>query len=343
MKRTLSITFQVCVILSLFISCKPNPKPKAYKTYEEKVTTLPHNSFCPSFLIYLEDHLLLIRNNRDTIFELIDLKTDSVKKFGLRGRGPDEFLYISDAYNDNHEKIITLVDEHSKSVYRVTYEDMLNCDLTNAQQLKLPASISSFTSIRLTNKGWAYGDLTGDAMVKLLAKDGSVSRFNYQPQLPYTLDKSTKAYAYYSAITYNSKLNKTVVALRYFPYVFILNDNGTLYRTIKTDEKYDLPIFKNENLVPAESSMIYCWEVHTTDKHIYVVNAGVTQGEFEQEILRGTNIQIYDWEGNQVSEIKTDFAFVNLALDLNNGKIYGSSSKDMYRCISWIPLKTEID
>jgi hypothetical protein len=283
----------------------------------------------------------LINNNRDTIFELIDLKTKSTKKFGLRGIGPNEFLYISDAYNDYSEKIITIVDDHSKNLYTLTYDEILNYDLSNARKHILPTKITSFTEIRRTSKGWIYGDLTGDAMVKILNHDKNIINIDYNPKLPYPLDRGTKAYAYYSAIAYNSKLEKTVVALRYFPYAFIINDNGTLHKTINTRKKYDLPDFKNNILVPSKSSMLYCWEVHTTDKHIYIVNPGITQGEFEQDELKGSTILVFDWDGNKISEIKTDFAFVNLAFDLKNGKIYGNSDKDIYRCISWISLKTE--
>ncbi|HCY01430.1 MAG TPA: hypothetical protein DG754_14935 [Bacteroidales bacterium] len=342
MKLPTRMAFLICVNLILLISCKNNTTHNSLKTYEEKVTSINHESFCPSFLIYLKDHLLLINNDRDTIFELVDLKTKTVKKFGLRGRGPNEFLYISDAYSDDYKEVVTIVDVNSKNVYSISYDDILNCDLANAKQLKLPTSITISTMIRITSNGWVYGDLTGDAMVMQLAKNGNVLKFDHQPKLPYSLNQNTKAYAYYSAIAYNSALNKTIVALRYFPYVYILNEDGTLYKTIKTTEKYEVPIFKNNSLLPSASSMIYCWEVHTTEKHIYIGNAGITQAEFEQDELNGTSILVYDWDGNQISEIKTDFAFANLAFDFKNKKIYGSSTKDMYHCVSWIPLRAEL-
>ncbi|MDD2197764.1 MAG: BF3164 family lipoprotein [Bacteroidales bacterium] len=342
MKLSASMAFLICVNLSFLISCKHNSTHNSFKVYNEEVTSINHESFCPSFLIYVKDHLLLINNDRDTIFELVDLKTKTVKKFGLRGRGPNEFLYISDAYNDDYKEVVTIVDVNSKNVYSISYDDILNCDLTNAKQLKLPTSITIFTAIRITSNGWVYGDLSGNAMVTQLTNNGALLKFEHQPKLPYSLNQNTKAYAYYSAIAYNSELNKTIVALRYFPYVYILNEDGTLYKTIKTTEKYEVPIFKNNSLLPSESSMIYCWEVHTNEKHIYIGNAGITQGDFEQDNLKGTSILVYDWDGNQVSEIKADFAFVTLAFDFKNKKIYGNSTKDMYHCVSRIPLRAEL-
>lgn len=326
------------LLLLAAIGCSNYTSIEFSETHNIEVSELNYDSFCPNFLLSIPGYLILVKNENDTIFELVNIESGKVKRFGPKGRGPNEFLYIIDAYNDIFNKKVVFVDGNKKLAYIYSYEDLINNEYDNPIIKSVPKEIANYSGLRITKSGWVYGNLNGDGILSILNYDQQIKHTSFSPQLPYNLPNNIKGYAYYSAIDYCDFHKKIVVALRYFPTFQIIDIDGNITNSIFTESNFDYPEFADGRIIPSKNSEIFYWQVITSPKHIYLLRANTIQGNFENDLLNGTSIEVYNWEGKPIAKYNMDYAFANITIDFETKTIFGLSDKNLYKCLSKIDL-----
>lgn len=323
-------------------SCNSSSSTSIITTNQSaKVEALPFSTDAPRFFAVIEDHLLTVNCRYDTVLRVIDLKSGNTRAFGLRGKGPNEFLNIMDIYNDTENHVVHLADADHGKIFSLPHSSILQASTDGMTQTPMPMKRTLFTQMFPTKDGVAYTPLNGADLLTIQNNNGETFSLAHPDLLPYELHGEQKAYMYYSAMAHCAKRNKTVLALRYFPYFLIINHKGEVEKTVQTRAKYTDPRFAGNTINPTDETQIFYWQVVLSDSHIYLLDAGVTQRDYVNDVIK-TSIEIYRWDGTPVERITPDYMFGNIVINPKTKDIYGISSKNMDRPIARLVLNKQL-
>lgn len=317
---------------ALFVSCSAQETSIIKQKSDVKVCSLPYKVEIPNFFAQIDSSFLLITNNQDTLFQIINTDKGVMKKSGLRGKGPNEFINIVDVFNDRENRCLYIFDDGNRRISKIPYHSLINGNFDDITKMNMPKQSELFSQIATTREGVVYTPLSGKYFITFEDSDRKQKNVDYPDLFTKQYMGEQKGYAYYSSMSHCGANSRTVIALRYLPY-FMIVENNRIIKTIQTRERFDEPLFRQKSLFPNPEAIIYYWQVILSHKHIFLLNAGVTQNEFQNGTIK-TSIEVYDWDGNPVISIIPDFPIAFIEVDPVRKAIYGVSTKDFSKCIS---------
>lgn len=318
--------------VALFVSCNAQETSIIKLTSNVKVSSLPYKVDIPNFFVQIDSSFLLITNNQDSLFQVINTNSGRIKKLGLLGKGPNEFINIVDVYNDKNNRYVYVFDEGNKKISKIPYSSLINGNFEEVTKTNMPKHSLLYSQIAKSSESVVYTPLLGENFITFEDSEENLISIDYPNLFTKPYYGEQKGYVYYSSMSHCSESNKTVVALRYLPY-FMIVENNKIIKTIKTRERFDEPLFSQKSLFPNPEATIYYWQVVLTQKHIFLLNAGVTQNEFEEGTLK-TSIEVYDWEGNPVINLVPNYPIAFIDVDSKRKEIFCVSTKDLTQCLS---------
>lgn len=323
------------------MSCKAHETSIIKQTSNVKVCSLPYRVEIPNFFVQIDSSFLLITNNQDTLFQVINATNGVIKNFGLRGKGPNEFINIVDVFNDRENKCLYVFDDANRGISKIPYHSLMNGNFDGIEKMKMPKQSELFSQISARSGGVIYTPLSGRHLITFEDSEQNQINIDYPDLFEKQYFGEQKGYANYSAMSHCSLTNRTVVAMRYLPY-FMIIENNKIIKIVQTRDKFDEPLFRKSSMFPNDEAAIYYWQVVLTKNNIYLLNAGVTQNEFQNGIIK-TSIEVYDWTGNPVINIVPDFPIAFIEVDPIRKTIFGVSTKDISKCISCIEMDSSTE
>lgn len=333
----------VCIVL-LITGCKKNgnefngyliddfPEP-----IELKGTTILEQELNILYVSFA-DTLLMSIANRDTLFHLYDKTLNHVSSFGLKGRGPGEFVMppiIQDVILKQNSTIGLIYDQFRKELIQVNLTSSIERnELVIDDIIEVPRDLWGVKKVFSHSQDEFIGVYDDRDEQRL---DGQKGGFYY-----YTKNDSIKIFEMYNLkvepyetlaeMNVNATVqsispnrNKMAVAKVAFPGLEIFEigretPTRFLFDNTSPVTRFDLEDYHTNNFIE------YFTHIYTTDNNIYLLYSGSKRNE------PGTNqkIKVLDWNGNPKAQylISPEYDLGWFVVDEGGGKIYGSSYRN---------------
>jgi hypothetical protein len=171
---------------------------------------------------------------------------------------------------------------------------------------------------------WVFNSLGSDGYLVFMDKKNEKSFFSAFPEISKAfIDESAKGYVFYSSMRFHPQKRKIASALRYFPYLLIINEKGEFEKVIQTQPDFVQPEFPEGQIIPLGNAEIHYLRVELSDDYIFLFRPGlrVEQSDLEAKPV----LEVYDWKGNPITLLTFDRLVANLDFDFESGKCYGIS------------------
>ncbi len=283
-------------------------------------------TWCPRSLDYLNNHLVIINNCKDSLLQLVDLENMTTEMYAPKGEGPEEFLYLrSHGQIEVHQnsRHLRLIDSHKRKAYLFGTENHKKF----VDEKKLPREIVFWKDLlHLGDQDWIYSPLNSTSFITIFRNDELSKDISFFPEVETYYSNDVVNYAYYNITAYDNERNKIVSALRYFPGIVIFNDDGDKLHTY-LDEYYKEPEFRSKHPIPTNNPMFYYNNVKTTKNYIYAMNYNVSFEAFQKDESKTRGVlEVFDWELNLMAVFHFDRPIGNITIDVENMRIYGFST-----------------
>lgn len=277
--------------------------------------------------LWKKGDLLIFRNathqyeNVYLVYRLPEYKL--IKKFGMKGNGPDELLFpIFTISNNNKNRIGTIYDEMNGNYFEVGNDFSLR-KITSFPDLykRFVMDVSFDSDSTAFYLGNASKD--GNCIYRYNKLDNSQEKVIHDLTL---LPGITFFYAYSGSYGVNTDRNRIVYAYKFFREVRLMDIDGKLIRVLKgKDKNHAVTNNSRETWMDNPDRPYYYDYCYTTDQHFYLVYGNErTLGEN----VRGTSskesiIEQYDWDGNPIRRIILDkICGKHLVVDEDENRIY---------------------
>ena len=293
----------------------------------------------------VDDSLMIFRNPKLTTHFFNVFNTDTGEELGAfcnKGGGPDELADCHKIFNFFKEN------DELKTLLLGIYEEKLfvwNITQSVKQGTTIIDAIISYVPEK-ENKGALYSSFFFQKDNTLLAKVQSVPLGGGDATLPFyqqrtiNTNKLLKNYSIYkksiinrdsptTAQTFSSSNDackpdgtKVVQAMLYLPQLNILDVETGQVVGFRMKGAPDFSIFEDEKDV----YNIYYIGVQADDNYIYALYWGKESwGRFDTPYVN--TIHVFDWDGNFVQEIETDYGLDQMWVDSTRDRLYLTSPK----------------
>jgi hypothetical protein len=261
-----------------------------------------------------KDYLLSYNPNNDTIFRVFglpDLKY--IGAFGVKGRGPREFLGSSPAslkaLNDGFQI------EKDGSLEVIGFPEGVKINNNNFQVLKifnLPAELSNCNYAIILNDSMVCCSSNMGATKQLTCVNTKTKEVSYLIDFPsfYHRTAHSSYYHFYTASKAIS-LDRERIAIAYsrLPLISIYDKNGVLVKSTFLDEapkqKSNIEFIENQ---VRNSGQLYSYYggISVTSKYIFAsfqITDYEGPGLQNKRIHTNRQIHVFDWDGNPVGKV----------------------------------------
>jgi len=349
-----NLIYPIFFIVLLFVSCRPE---KAYYKPDiiinengiERVDSIAlHHVRDIHNMVYglysIDEYLILVQNNRDTLFQVYDTRNDSlIAHFGKIGHAHNEFQRVPvKAYcisNENNLPMLCIQEEACTKLIDVKASIETNkCVI--AETLKDDKNFAFYYTFHIGNKKCfnyktvSYEDARDHIYIKpaFYMNNDSDKGWDIFPQIINPTYSSVVEYAYLMKVL-TSPNGKYVVGINQlidFVTIFDLPKNKTI--GIINSDSYT---FENMETVFNENNIgekVICFNISgcATDNSFFVLKDGdlyenIAQNENEEGY---TIISRYEWSGNKRSSYVLDKKLIYIAYNENTGILYAISAAD---------------
>ncbi|MGC9513864.1 MAG: BF3164 family lipoprotein [Fidelibacterota bacterium] len=270
---------------------------------------------------------------------IYDINNDTIiNKFGMKGKGPGEFLGI----------IFINIDSNILGIYdvtlcRITYYtiDKLLSGFSKPDSMKkvstdfgIPYFIQKIDSNRYVASGrfhpYRYAIL--DRNLNIISTHLPV------PQKLLDLANNKYTYSFYhSGIIYNDNLKRLAVGMKTYDMLQILNTDIEVIKSVHGPD-HNFPDWTGKQKLSPEGYMPLTGSTHK----IYGVYSGETPSTINDWIKSfGKNIHIFDWEGRPLKRIRTDYRIGDIVLSESRKRLYLVYYDEEYFRLGYIELQED--
>ncbi len=334
MKRVV-ILFLGCFILS----CQSHsPEEKRIFAGETRNFEIGEH-ICPDELFIVDSFLITLNTCRDSFFLLYNLNQNKARWFGLKGRGPNEFLNLRFAGDISSDRF-SVFSRSKNQLTEISPAKAFQGLPFITKRVSLPPSYYRVSSdIMYANGYWFGADLSGKStFYSINPISGELKEIGFTPKVNIQYPNQTRSYLYYSITNYSNINKMAVSAMVYFPYVRIISPSGKLVHSFYTKSSYSKPELEPNAISVKKSANHYCWDVEFNDKYIYLLNPGITESQLRKGEIDSTSIDIYSWKGKYKATILFDCCIGNFTIDAKNKKIYGINLTDPENPIAQVSI-----
>lgn len=328
------------VILS---SCSGNKQLRNIEKEFSDVRSLIHKDLAFSEMMlgnvaamhWADSKLIILDNHGEEFFHFIDCeKNKYLGNFGKRGQGPGDFLqpFSMQNYSDS---IIAITDAWKHELIginlksldndSVEYTDILSKDSLFHLSL-IPTKYDTFVSIGFYEKAQFYllnkrGEITGEYF-----------EYPYKDDLEKRVPNRVRGMAYQGVTHSNPSKDKLVYAVTLAPIINFYEIRGNsveLIENITTAYPNYKPEDGNGSFSAAMSrdNKLGYLDVSATDKYVYALYSGRSQGSEGYAAFESNEIFVFDWQGNPVKKYKLDVPVTKICVDTADRVIYAISKR----------------
>jgi hypothetical protein len=325
----------LCLIwILLLVSCKSVDKdsiievkdfPNKYLLNGDQSWEIPYMPNC----IGLIDSILIMDNENEPFMVFTDtINFSSYSKFGFKGKGPNEFIYLK-FYNDigNNGKSIWVSDPNKRNLLLYNINDLIR-NRKNVEPIQ-KIYLSPLTAIETSIVTAGDSVLFGGSYSKI----GQVFKFNtdkksinwlpYWPIVKYQEPSDELGQLYYGIVRKKPDGSKVVCALRYFKEIIIIDTHNGKHVRIRTDQPEQYFPFGNINLDYLQTLNYMYFDLYCTNNYIYALFLNVSNRQLLDDGWKKSLIHVIDYNGNSIAELSVDKAINSIAVDENSGIIFG--------------------
>ncbi len=317
---------KIVLLLFLFVSCVGNePRtvvnkgvfPISINAETKEVAEI--EVICPDEIIVHNGYLIILNNCHEKILQVVHLDDLKNKFFINKGHGPSEFF---SAYYSGQKTGDSILLVNTPAFYSWVDPGKLyngtEMEVKKNHALYMPPQNMN---VFLVNENWIFNDMEGSGFLVSYDQKGSLRYLTeFFPKSTYATEVN-RGYVYYAWSRYNKNKEIVVSALRYFPYIIFTDIEGQIKKVVQTRERFKEPVFPNEALLPEDGTEIFNLGIQVSDKYVYLYNPGLKAGE--SELNANPIIEVYNWEGDPVAEIKLNALVGTVDYDFASGRAFG--------------------
>lgn len=311
-----------CLLIFILSSCSDKNKSETFsfnKSENATSTTLLLDSSVIMnypYRIAKNDSLLFILDlsapeNFVHLFSYPELK--HYKSFCKRGKGPEEFISISNIQLDDDSLYVY---NTQNKIYVYSLHNLLSNDMTYAKRIELSTEYGYLLGGIKQNKRFYFPSYSGIVNNKILEfdMDGQfLSAFGELNLLDKNSSVESVTYQGWSSVL-DGDGDILVTATQYGNVIDIYTDKEQV--TIRGKEGD--PVFKDVGGYPDHDGINGFSDIVVKDEYIYALFNGRQMKDEHEGEQGGDKLYIYDYKGNPIKEVILDKRFVSIYVDENN-------------------------
>ncbi len=326
----------------LFISCKGRDDVQKFdksflKTQRLTSTECLDSDYIwgrPWLICYSDSSVIAYDDIGDSIFTLLNLRNNSVIRFGLKGEGVNEFLQPFSFHNIASDSLIGVYDMYKRVLVG------LNLRQVKRGTMEFPVVMKdTLNSIDICpTKFDTYVGL-GFYEHNMLSLNGKNIGRKFFFEYPYNdeqerhISNRLRGMAYQGAFRSNRSLDKMLFAVRTAPIFFLYSvNNGEITETYKWVAGY--PVYKAEENksgrsapMSAKNKMAFI-DAYATDKYVYLLYSGKSYDEAGIKCFNGSVIYQLTWFGEPVCKYELDVPITIFCVSDSDSMIYAFAVKE---------------
>ncbi len=241
------------------------------------------------------------------VLSLPDLKL--LKEFGVKGKGPGEFLFPRLVWTDEPDKLCYIYDMQLEKLYSVDMEyNILEFDAELEKESESLFGDKQFFEYEQNSFYYVSKSTTGKGIYQYLPERGDSLR------LAYDLEDGFKSNLGWSAMIGdfggNRILGRMVFAYKFFHKIRFYDYNNKATRTISFDSRQNANVKAKDHLtVLAPTGTTHFWGMSSQAEHVYCLYSGRSPIDVGKQINAGTDyifIEQFDWNGNPIARYRLD-------------------------------------
>ncbi len=257
-------------------------------------------------MLIKKDFLIIASNTKDKMFNIFSLPDFKlVYSFGVKGGGPNEFVYPLLVQTDEEDKICYIYEQTNEKLYCITVGFKLI-----KSDIKFPKGKIRESALRqihvISNKEMLYASAASSG--KKIFRFNSDSANSEIEINNLALDKKYNSWAAYEgSFGVNKKKDRMVFAYNYFREIKFLNLDGTKERKLVLD--YEKPRSGDAVTMLAPTNMTYYWKIYPCNESVYFTYSGNTPVNWKKLMDKGEEfiyIEQYNWNGVPLHKFKLD-------------------------------------
>ena len=326
------------ILMILLIQCSKNRYDKYYDNYESftefpiteqyEIKEFADEKFMmpPGDFTIINDKYLVMEDDNNSITQMLliyDLDTKKcIKKFGRKGKGPGEFINITDIFaNYNSKNNFWIYDRATQrfsifNVINILENNKLMPDTVLKINLKEgePLDLCFLLENTIVSTGMFINS-------RLCFYDTNMEPIKTAGKIPGNISDRIEKFMYIvtTNIVKNKKEEKFIFAYLIDDILEMYNFKGEIVKTIHGPDITKPAWLKKKRIGYAEGYTDLC----SSSKFIYAVYSGEkrkTAGDFLSGY--GKNILVFDWDGNPIKKITTDVRNGDIVISEKRKKLY---------------------
>ncbi len=316
----------------LFIQCSKQDCDDYYKKYNSfdkfpivekwKFNTFSKNKYMlpPSTFSILDDrYLVLVNKKNHNIIHLYNIeKRELIKSFGNKGKGPGEYMGISDILYEKRNNRIFIYDATQKKFDIVNLTDILR-QKRFKPNMTTKVSLDGGIPLRweIINSDTLLA--TGGLNKRLCFYNSKFDTIKTEGYIPGNFSDRKDIFKYLTStdIVKNDDEKKIAFGNRTNDILEIFRFNGKIKKTIHG------PDINKPGWLASSSIPTGYFDLASSSKYIYCVYSGEkTNDKMDWIKTLGKNILIFNWEGKPIKKIELDHRIGDIVISEKNKTIY---------------------
>lgn len=318
----------ILLFFSFLFSCQSSKKSDIVQEYSLQHKVLLDDDFAIGkvrSMVLMNDSIpIVVDIQSNQAFQVLDYNKQSVRNYGRRGQGPDEFLFPTAlSVWKNYTMACWDINKRRYSAMQLVPGDSV---AQFSHLFETHDSLFHYEIFPVCNERFIAAGIYNDYRLVLLDKEGHfVKGFG---TCPYRNDEERKVSGAIRSEVYQGKLavnpsgTRLVHALLradIFSFYDIAS-NGTLNLTTELVGSY--PDYEHNTGAMALSAPIYYVDVCATERYAYVLYSGRNYKDDKDKAFLGKIIKVYDWEGHHIRNLNLDIEIQVMCVLPNDSKIY---------------------
>jgi len=330
MRKSIAIIF----IIQLVVSCKSvdNSNYLEIRDFNIKYNLSSDQGYELTFMpncIGLIDSILIMDNAKEPFIVFLDTSNYvCLSKFGFKGKGPNEFIYLKNN-NDivNNGTNIWVTDPNRRLLFLYNINDLLS-----NKKIIVPIQkeyLSPLTAIEtsIVNVGDSIvigGSYSNSGQIFIFNKiSKTVKWIPYSDVIKHEKPSNELGQLYYGTVRKKPDETKIVCGLKYFKEIIILDTKTKQYTRIKINQPEQHLPKANIDLDYLQSINCMYYDIYCTNRHIYALFLNVTSKELVDSGFETSEIHVFNYNGKPIAQLFLGKAINKIAVDENKGVIFG--------------------
>ena len=310
-------------MIAFLCACNSNISEKkivitAFPVKEEMKTAVIQTApvlLAPDEVFIMNNQLWVFQPKKDTLFDVFGLPDcNYLYATGKKGQGPNDFIFPVGKTIQAEENSFTLIDVFAMKTIVLQPDSTLHTVKSEKifEQIPINGFIKLNDSLFCAFADCATGTTSNHEYQSINFSDRKLVKFGEYPHLTEKVfEGDERCQIYYKYLVANPSKSKFAAFYSFFKFFRIYSYTGDLEKGIHVN----IPPYQSDNVENWEKRNIYYGRPVATDDYIYAP-------------CSGSEIQVWDWEGNPIIQYALDKTFFAFAVSEKYKKIYLVSARE---------------